>query len=80
MTRQRTVNGVISKISAEKIEYIKPTRLVVRTTSDEIGESLSIADEKSGIMMQIAVESVRDLIRLTRKQHINGGRKNAQTR
>ena len=80
MTRTRTVNGLITKISPEKIEYIKPARLVVRTTSDELGESLSIADETSGVMMQIAIETVRDMIRLTRKQHVHGGRKNAQTR
>ena len=37
----------------------KKARLVVRFTSDNIGESISIADEERGIMLMVPFEEVK---------------------
>lgn len=60
-TKIRSVNGIIFAIEKKGIRAI-PAMLVLRVTRDEHGQSLSLADENNGVMFQIPVEPVLDLI------------------
>ena len=62
MTRARTVNGIVIR-GAD----FKQTKITLRTTSDEKGESLSLCSEEDEVLLIIPLEKVRDMVRLTRK-------------
>ena len=56
MTLTKDINGLIFKDS------IQPTKITVRMSSDSIGKTLSLADEKENIMLVIPLEPIaRDL-------------------
>lgn len=66
-TKIRGVNGIIFAIGkkgkkAKPEMMVIPAMLVLRVTKDEHGQSLSLADENNGVMFQIPVEPVMDLI------------------
>ena len=52
------VNGLVFLTGTQKFLGMHKKKFVVRYTSDEIGKSLSIADEKSGVMFQIPFDSI----------------------
>lgn len=62
MTTAMIANGL--KIDKERFEKKK---LTIRFTSDELGESLSISDDKE-IMLQIPFEGVEQIISIARKK------------
>lgn len=44
-----------------------PSTLTVRVTADEVGETLSIADDNAGIILVIPVEQVNDIIKVVKE-------------
>ena len=46
--------------------HMFPRILTVRFTSDDLGESLSIADEAAGIMFEVPFEEVEKIIKQER--------------
>ena len=50
------VNGIVCIVG--EMPHFIPKQLVVRFTSDRIGRSLSIADEKEGIMFDIPMDAI----------------------
>ena len=61
MTKAKTVNGLIFVQEKKGVRMIQG-RIIVRTTRDEHGQSISLTDEKNGVMFEIPVESVADII------------------
>lgn len=59
MTKFREINGMI--VTPVGIRFGTVT---LRVTKDNLGQSMSLADDKSGIMLQIPIEPVADLIEL----------------
>lgn len=57
MTKLREVQGMI--VTPVGIRFGTVT---LRVTKDDIGQSMSLADDKSGFMLQIPIEPVADLI------------------
>jgi hypothetical protein len=62
MTVARIVNGM--KFNRKGF---KKARLVIRFTHDNLGESLSISDDK-GIMLQVPFEGMEELIHMARTE------------
>lgn len=58
MTKMRDVKGFA--MDTKSLRYY--AKITVRTTRDERGQTLSLADEKNGIMLCIPVEPVLDMI------------------
>lgn len=65
MTRTKDVKGLI----VNGVPPFVPMRstLTVRVTADEVGETLSIADESAGIMLMIPVEQVKDMVKVVKE-------------
>ena len=61
MTKTRTIDGLVSVLEKKGIRFIS-RRITVRVTRDKHGQSLSLADETNGVMFEIPVEPVADLI------------------
>lgn len=57
MTKLKTVQGLI--VLRDKMASIPIT---LRVTRDKSGQSISLADDNQGLMMEIPVEPVLDLI------------------
>lgn len=57
MTKLREVNGMI--VTPVGVRFGTVT---LRVTKDDLGKSMSLADDKGGIMLQIPIEPVADLI------------------
>ena len=57
MTKIKTVQGII--FLRDKMASIPIT---LRVTRDKSGQSISLADDNQGLMMEIPVEPVMDLI------------------
>ena len=57
MTRIETVNGLI--VLKDRMAFIPIT---IRVTRDRDGQSISLADDKNGLMLEIPVEPVLHLI------------------
>lgn len=57
MTKMRTLDGMI--VLKDKLAFIPVT---IRVTRDEFGQSISFADDRQGLMLEIPVEPVADLI------------------
>lgn len=62
MTRSWKTEGLVYTTEPQPQTAISIKRFVVRYTKDEIGESLSIADEKSGVMFHIPFEEIHKAI------------------
>ena len=60
-TEERDVAGLVSIPG-----NIAPMKITVRVTSDKLGESLSLAVDDVGLMMQIPLESVSDMVRVVK--------------
>lgn len=60
MTKTRTINGLV--ITIEKEMRVVGGRITVRVTKYEHGQSISLADEQHGIMLEIPVEPVADML------------------
>ena len=58
---------------------MREKQFVVRYTADNIGKSLSIADEKSGVMFQIPFDGIYAEIMKDAKRHGNGGGDHGKT-
>ena len=56
MRFQKNVNGLIG--AGENCELVK-AKLTVRGTADSIGKTLTIADDKSGIIFMIPLEAIQ---------------------
>ena len=56
-TREWFVNGIVTSFQKGMPRMMKK-KFCVRYTSDKIGKSLSIADEKSGVMFQIPFDEL----------------------
>lgn len=63
MTKAKTVNGLIFVQEKKGVRMIQG-RITVRATRDEHGhgQSISLTDEKNGVMFEIPVEPVADFI------------------
>lgn len=61
MTKAKTVNGLIFVQEKKGVRMIQG-RITVRATRDEHGQSISLTDEKNGVMFEIPVEPVSDII------------------
>lgn len=61
MTKAKTVNGLIFVQEKKGVRMIKGL-ITVRATRDEHGQSISLTDEKNGVMFEIPVEPVADFI------------------
>lgn len=61
MTKAKTVNGMIFVQEKKGVRMIQG-RITVRATRDEFGQSISLTDEKNGVMFEIPVEPVSDFI------------------
>lgn len=57
MTKLRTVQGII--VLRDKMASIPIT---LRVTRDKVGQSISLSDDNMGLMLEIPVEPVLDLI------------------
>ena len=64
MTRTKDVNGMMSTVYRP---IPIPTKVTVRITSDEHGETLSLSDDKAEIMLIIPIEPVNDLIKVVKE-------------
>ena len=62
--REKTIKGCIFD-GSKPIPLPKMCEVTVRMTSDKIGQSLSL--QAFNVMIQIPLESVRDIIRVTEK-------------
>ena len=58
MTKFREVQGIIVTPPVG----IRFGTVTLRVTKDNLGQSMSLADDKGGIMLQIPIEPVMDLI------------------
>ena len=58
MTRAKNVLGILVTNTR-----MKKTKITVRVTVDAIGKSLSLAAEKEGFMLEIALEDVKNLLK-----------------
>lgn len=58
----RTVKGLIFYADKKKKKHMSPAVVTVRVSADEIGKSLSLAVEDMGLMIEIPVESVEDMV------------------
>ena len=58
MTKFREVQGII----VTQPVGIRFGTVTLRVTKDNLGQSMSLADDKGGIMLQIPIEPVMDLI------------------
>ena len=54
----RTVEGLV----ATGITSIRKTDVSVRLTADKLGKTLSLADDRSGLMIAVPLEALADLI------------------
>lgn len=61
MTKARTVNGLICVQEKKGIRMIQG-KITLRATRDKLGQSISLTDEKNGVMFEIPVEPVLDII------------------
>ena len=61
MTKAKTVNGMIFVQEKKGVRMIKG-RIIVMATRNEFGQSISLTDEANGVMFEIPVESVADII------------------
>ena len=52
------VHGIVTSFQQGIIPRFMNKRFVVRYTDDEVGKSLSIADERSGVMFQIPFDAI----------------------
>ena len=57
-TKSWKVDGLIVTTAPQPETRMIPKKLVVRYTSDMRGKSLSIADEVSGIMLQVPFDQI----------------------
>ena len=62
MTKTEAIQGMIINGLAPSMKMI-----TVRFTSDESGETISLADENNGIMLLVPFEPVQELIDEARK-------------
>lgn len=61
MKGYKTVEGVIVTPLG-----MRKTTLTVRVSDDEIGQTISIADEDAGCMMAVPIEPLQKLIKVVR--------------
>lgn len=59
--REKEVNGML----ASGLKF-KACKIVVRMTSDNLGQSLSLCAD--GLMLQITLESVKEIIKVVEKE------------
>lgn len=59
MTKTKDVQGLHFTRNA-----FVPCMITVRVTSDEHGKSLSLADEKLGVMLEIPLEPLEDVLKV----------------
>lgn len=67
--REKDVMGFIGDTS--KTVFPKPCRITVRMTSDENGQTLSLAG--ANILMGIPLEAVKDIVKVVNKSEIQTG-------
>ena len=56
----------LPQIGAQVVPIMKKTNVTVRMTSDKIGQSLSL--QAFNVMIEIPLESVRDIIRVSDRE------------
>ena len=61
-TEVRDVNGIIFDQRPEGLK-MRMHRITVRVTNDEKGKSISLEDELRGIIIEIPLEPVEDLMK-----------------
>lgn len=61
MTKVKTIDGLIFVQEKKGVRMIKG-RITVMATRNEFGQSISLTDEKNGVMFEIPVEPVADFI------------------
>ena len=61
MTKSKEVDG-LAFVETKKGFRTHSVKLVLRVTKDKYGQSLSLADERNGLMLEIPLEPVSDLI------------------
>ena len=62
MNRTWELEGIVFLDKNQKYAGMHRKKFIVRYTSDNIGKSLSIADERSGVMFQIPFDSIYEQI------------------
>ena len=62
MTKKREVDGIIFDMRSDGTMKMRKHKIIFRITKDEIGKSISLCDELRGIMIEIPLEPVEDLI------------------
>ena len=61
MIKAKTIDGLIFVLEKKGLRTIKG-QITVRATRNELGQSISLTDEKNGVMFEIPVEPVSDMI------------------
>jgi hypothetical protein len=61
-THEREVDGIIFDKKSDGSLKMRMHRIVFRITKDERGKSISLCDELRGIMIEIPLEPVEDLL------------------
>ena len=61
-TELREVDGIVFEMRTDGSIKRRLKRIVFRFTKDEAGKSISLCDEMRGIMIEIPLEPVEDLI------------------
>ena len=61
-TQLREVDGLTTDMRPDGSMRQRKKKIVFRITKDEIGKSISLCDELRGIMLEIPLEPVEDLL------------------
>lgn len=61
-TFTREVDGITFDVRSDGTLKLRMHKLVFRYTKDEKGKSISLCDELRGIMLEIPLEPVEDLV------------------
>ena len=61
-TKIRDVNGITFDMRADGSLRCRKKKITVRITKDEIGKTISLCDEMRGIMIEIPLEPIEDLL------------------
>ncbi len=64
-TAEREVDGITFDMRSDGTMKMRKHKIVFRITKDEIGKSISLCDEMRGIMIEIPLEPVEDLLCMT---------------
>jgi hypothetical protein len=64
--REKTIKGCVFELKKKLVYVPKMCNVIVRMTSDDVGQSLSL--QTNDVMIQIPLEQVADIIKIAEKE------------